>query len=703
MGFIETKSKYHAALDGQGLILQGAPDRLAYQQGQAPIYGTRFASGDRSYNDLSQWWYFFQTSWAAGFKDFVSWLDDAKYYFSTNIDAWSENGAIKLSRKPVLHKNFVEQISCGSEVEVNASTKKYIGTYDDASNEPLIYEYSGADWADIYAGQSSANQNSISQLSGRAGIMWISTVGVGHTNVVVTWTGSAFTDQSAYIYNAGATISFEPHSSRCHIHYQGTTYVFVEDATANKYALVKTTSSNPTGAGNWSKVFEVAAVSGLPISCVIYNGLIYYIVANFSLGNAELHAWSIANSVDTLIATFQNNTMPLTGAGDKMLKVLNGKLIITVPPKEIWQIDGSTLTRIYIADPYKYDNFSAEARANLDVGCVIADNKAWWGNLMYDGTYFFNTWKEVSDLASSYSYPLFVDSGGIIYCNDTVDNTILYSFTLSGSSYKGITGKNYIILNNFDLVSGVDKLAYAMTIIFKPLASGQSITVEYLTGELTTNATWTDLGTASYALDGGSVTDKTFYFGDSTTFKKMWIRVQMVGGGSDTPTMNDLIMEYLPVPTYKKVWTLNVNCGDEVKRLDGALVETVGRELKGRLERSWWTKSVLDFQDVDYATTLLSGTLAADATTITIDDTKDFPEQGRIRIDNEEITYTGKTPTTFTGCSRGARSTRAIAHSDNAVVNNAYKVIITELNSKVPVVLEDKEIEYIVGIGLREV
>jgi len=700
MSFVAIKSKYHVALDGQGLILQGAPDRLAYQQGQAPVYGTRFASGDRSYNDLSQWWYFVQTSWSAGFKDFVSWADDAKYYYATNIDAWSENGAIKLARKPVSDNDFSEDIACGAEIEVNGTTGKYIGTYDNASNEPLIYEYTSS-WNDIYAGQSTSNQNVISQLSGRAGVMWISTVGVGNTNVVVTWSGSAFTDQSSYIITAMGGVWTGMGSSRCHLHYQGTTYVFIDDSANDRYGLIKTTSTNPTGSGNWTKVFDVTNVDGVPVACEVYNGFIYYIV-NYS-SRAELHAWSIADATDTLVATFRNTSLPNWGVGDKLLKVLNGKLIITIPTKEIWQIDGSTLSRIYNADEYKYNNFNTEARAYLGQGCIIADNKAFWGNLMYDGTYFFNTWKDFTDATTSSVYPLFVDSDGVIYQTDSVDDSILFSYTLTGGSYKGSADKNYLIFNNFDVVSGVDKLAYSATVIFKPLISGQSITIEYLTGELTTSASWTTLGTASFTADGGSVTDKTFYFTEGTTFKKMWIRVKFTAGGSDTPTMTDFVMEYLPVPTYKKTWALNVNCGDDVKRLDGALVSDVGRELKSRLERSWWTKSVLDFQDVDYATTQLNGALTAAATTVTVDDTADFPEQGRIRIEAEEITYTGKTPTTFTGCTRGARSTRAASHTDNTVVNNAYKVIITELGTRVPIILEDKELEYVVSLGLREV
>lgn len=694
MAFISTKSKFHIALDGVGLLLQGAPDRLAYQSGQASVYGNRFASGDRSYNDLSQWWYFVQTSWAAGFKDVVSWLDDAKYYFSTNMDAWSENGAIKLTRLTTLHTTLTENIICGAELEVNALTKKYLGTDDNAGGEPVIYE----NGSDISAAQMTSNQNTISQLSARNGILWVSTVGVGATNVVLTWTGSAWTDQSAYI---DTLTTHQSMSSRCHVEYAGTMYVFRDNTTNDSYALVKTTVKNPSAGANWSLVFEKLTTDSVPIACAIYNAKIYYLV-NFST-STELRVYDIAAATDTSVQVFKNTSINNYGVGDKLLTVLNGKLIITIPPREIWQIDGSTLTRIFMRDEYKLNNLLAESYPYLGAGCVIADNKAFWGNLVYDGTYFYGGWKEVTDATGSSVYPMFVDSSGIIYHSDSVNNKKLYSLALTGSTYKGTADKNFLVFNNFDLLSGIDKLAYSTTILFKPLVSGQSIIVEYFLGELTSTSTWVALGTASFTLDAGVVTDKTFYFGAAVTFKKIWFRVKMTAGGSDTPTMNDLIMEYLPVPTYKKDWKLNINCGDEVKRLDGGLVETTGRELKGRLERAWWTKSILDFQDLDYATTLLNGSLTAAATTITVDDTADFPEQGRIRIDDEEITYTGKTPTTFTGATRGARSTRAVTHADNAVINNAYKVILTDLSTRIPISLEDKELEYVVGINLREV
>ena len=63
----------------------------------------------------------------------------------------------------------------------------------------------------------------------------------------------------------------------------------------------------------------------------------------------------------------------------------------------------------------------------------------------------------------------------------------------------------------------------------------------------------------------------------------------------------------------------------------------------------------------------LNGAIDADDTTITVDATTGFPrtgEAGYIVIDSEKITYTGKTSTTFTGCTRGADGTTAASHLD---------------------------------------
>jgi len=62
-------------------------------------------------------------------------------------------------------------------------------------------------------------------------------------------------------------------------------------------------------------------------------------------------------------------------------------------------------------------------------------------------------------------------------------------------------------------------------------------------------------------------------------------------------------------------------------------------------------------------------------TAIDVVSTKQFPTSGTILIGSEQITYTGKTTTTLTGCTRGANSTTAATHSDGAAIGStALKV-----------------------------
>jgi hypothetical protein len=71
-------------------------------------------------------------------------------------------------------------------------------------------------------------------------------------------------------------------------------------------------------------------------------------------------------------------------------------------------------------------------------------------------------------------------------------------------------------------------------------------------------------------------------------------------------------------------------------------------------------------------TTVTGGvTLSASNTTVTVASTTGFTATGTIRIEDEEITYTGITGTTFTGCTRGANSTTGATHVQTTVVYQA--------------------------------
>ncbi|ACL05232.1 hypothetical protein Dalk_3544 [Desulfatibacillum aliphaticivorans] len=58
--------------------------------------------------------------------------------------------------------------------------------------------------------------------------------------------------------------------------------------------------------------------------------------------------------------------------------------------------------------------------------------------------------------------------------------------------------------------------------------------------------------------------------------------------------------------------------------------------------------------------------ISASATSIELSDASVFPTSGTVQIDSEQITYTGKSSNTLTGCTRGANSTDAVLHDAGA-------------------------------------
>ncbi|MBI4473251.1 MAG: pilus assembly PilX N-terminal domain-containing protein [Acidobacteria bacterium] len=86
----------------------------------------------------------------------------------------------------------------------------------------------------------------------------------------------------------------------------------------------------------------------------------------------------------------------------------------------------------------------------------------------------------------------------------------------------------------------------------------------------------------------------------------------------------------------------------------------------------------LTYEIIGGQSTRLDGAITAAATTITVDSTTDWPDSGYFMIDAEEITYSGKTAMTFTGCGRGTGNSTAAVHADNATVSRSKVITISE-------------------------
>lgn len=83
--------------------------------------------------------------------------------------------------------------------------------------------------------------------------------------------------------------------------------------------------------------------------------------------------------------------------------------------------------------------------------------------------------------------------------------------------------------------------------------------------------------------------------------------------------------------------------------------------------------TLLNVQVFEVAATRLNGSLAAGASSMTVDDTTFFLSAGYLRIDDELIQYSGKTATTFTGLTRAIDGTTDATHADNSGVNEMIR------------------------------
>jgi len=83
---------------------------------------------------------------------------------------------------------------------------------------------------------------------------------------------------------------------------------------------------------------------------------------------------------------------------------------------------------------------------------------------------------------------------------------------------------------------------------------------------------------------------------------------------------------------------------------------------------------IIDSIVISYSTTTTIGLNSTD-TTVTVASTASWNnKRGIIKIDSEEISFTGKTATTFTGCTRGANGTTAATHANGATVYSATNI-----------------------------
>jgi len=106
---------------------------------------------------------------------------------------------------------------------------------------------------------------------------------------------------------------------------------------------------------------------------------------------------------------------------------------------------------------------------------------------------------------------------------------------------------------------------------------------------------------------------------------------------------------------------------------------------KGDYDREYYTNKY----PIPDVTTTLNGAVTADDTTITVVSTNGFPSSGSISIGTDRIDYTGKTSTTFTGC------TSVSAHATGLTVNSWVVEVSNTTEGSEPVFeVIEKDVDY---------
>ena len=94
-------------------------------------------------------------------------------------------------------------------------------------------------------------------------------------------------------------------------------------------------------------------------------------------------------------------------------------------------------------------------------------------------------------------------------------------------------------------------------------------------------------------------------------------------------------------------------------------------------EGDGWSLGSWGGVEVGAFTTVLSADINSSTTTVTLNDTSQFPSSGTsfVLIGTEEISYTGISGNTLTGVTRGVRNTTAASHSAGATVTNTSQYV----------------------------
>jgi hypothetical protein len=258
-----------------------------------------------------------------------------------------------------------------------------------------------------------------------------------------------------------------------------------------------------------------------------------------------------------------------------------------------------------------------------------------------------------------------------------------------GQDFKMAITKNTNTQDETDIVTSIfdgefpqiNKELEQIELIFDGTVTADTFTLEYKTNGFDGSTSWTTIGTfSSTNADKLIVND----IPNGIVFKSIQVRVKGTIT-DDNYGIKQLILRYTLQPDYKSQWTMTMLCyGDDtygkLQLADKTSDATAVDVLRGNIYESRESNLPLLYLDIDYL--ILDGSLNDSTTTVTVDSTDILKSNtGYIQIGTEVMRYTARTATTLTVV-RGVLGSTAISHSDNAIVQVAYRVVVRSIQNE---------------------
>lgn len=696
---------YDVALDGQGFVLAGDPVRPAIRMKQQPVFGNRFAQGDRDLHDLSFWWFWAQRDFSGGLKDEKVWKDDAKFRFGEAVNTFSEPGLVKVLNGQTSEEAFsavtFDRITSAAYGGLVGGIYGIIGLRGEQvtpSKSAIYATTDGTTYSDITAAGMGTDGRAILGirfLNIGTGLVLIVTASNG-TFTFGTYNGTTHSDITSTVEGA-ETMSTTGSGQGCEVA-GGRTWTFHRNAA--RELIIQSTADLATFTVR--KRIPNAFYKG---SCDLGGDLLYVVSIGSSI--VELHKYDVAADTDTVVYRWKGpslaNLVGVSGgaaSGSCVGSVDGVNAYVIFDSGEIWKYDGSSVEKVY-GDP------AGTISTSLGFGLVSHEGTLLGPNVTinFDGS-IHPGYRYVTSSSTAQALPLIsmrftADSAAVVF---STNNSTTTTFT---TLYRQTLGNQIGIVTTSEHdggVPGIDKLYRSIVIEFDKFStSGQAIIVYYATDGGTS---FTEIGRVSYD-DDGAVTSKEFFFADNFIYKTLVLRFEIVNStnsATGSPGFRGFSCRFLPVPNYKQSWTVTLNCSDSILLKDGKTLESkTGEQLRNIIRESWWMREVVSFEGIDGDTFTLNGSISKTATTLTLNQTThNLAERGRGKIDDEEIFWNGKNQSQLLNLTRGVRGTVAASHSDAASVTTAYDVIITDYQEQLIVANRVKDREYLSTVQLLE-